>query len=120
MTGEHGFDQYCDNQVKNAARFRDGLVSEVYKKIRLDFSYPFWAEEYKKKSEIVHRSIHNSLDDDYCICDEDVHIPYGDCAFSTNSVDQINLMEFHIGSIQGDRADNLMRLKVFLVLLDDI
>jgi hypothetical protein len=120
LTGEHGYDQYCDNEVKNAARFRDGLVSEIYKEFRLDFSYPFWAEEYKKNSEIVYRSIHNSLGDEYCICDEDAHIPYGDGAFCSKSVDQINLMEFHIGPIQGDQADKLMRLKVFSVLLDDI
>jgi hypothetical protein len=49
------YDQYDDNDVKHAARFRDGLVSDAYEEFCQDLCHPSWAEEYKKHSETIFR-----------------------------------------------------------------
>ena len=53
--GNHEYDDYKNDEVRDAARFRDGLVSDIYKEFSRDFGFTIWADEYKKHSEVVFR-----------------------------------------------------------------
>jgi hypothetical protein len=101
-TGEHEYDQYEDVDVRDAARFRDGLVSDsdVYKEFREDFGW-IWKEEYKKYSEIVYRHQQGASQDTYPLCSPDAHTFHENNGLCNESIDQINLMRFHIDSIEG-------------------
>lgn len=120
-TGEHKYDLYYqDKEVKNAARFRDGLVSDVYKKFDEDFCYSFWADEYKKHSTIVYKYETGAPSVQHPFCTHDTHTIYLNNGLCSESIDQINLMAFHIDSIEGDQSQVIMRDKIFSVLRDDI
>jgi hypothetical protein len=68
-SGEHEYDKYKDADVRDAARFRDGLVSDsdVYKEFHEDFGYTYWEEEYKKHSEYIYRYLQEASAISYSI-----------------------------------------------------
>jgi hypothetical protein len=121
-SGEHEYDQYQNIEVKNAARFRDGLVSddEVYPQFSEDFCYSYWAEEYKKHSEVVYRHLRGAPSTTHPLCGADAHTTYENSILCSKSADEIELMQFHIQSIEGYQSQSLMRDKVLKVLSDDI
>jgi hypothetical protein len=120
-TGEHNYDLYYqDKEVKNAARFRDGLVSNVYKQFDQDFRYSFWADEYKKHSTIVYKYETGAPSVQHPFCTHDTHTTYLNNGLCSESIDQINLMVFQINSIEGDQSQVCIRDKIFSVLHDDI
>lgn len=121
-TSEHKYDQYHNVEVKYAARFRDGLVAdeEVYQQFSEDFCYSYWAEEYKKHSEVVYRHLRGTTPIMYPLCSVDAHTTYQNSIFCSKSSDQIELMQFHMQSLEGYQSQRLMRDKVLSVLSDDI
>jgi hypothetical protein len=122
LTGEHEYDQYQDADVEDAARFRDGLVSDsdFYKKIQEDYGYNHWTREYKKHSEIVYRHLEGASDDMDPLCGTDAHTFHGNNGLCSESIDRINMMQFHIKSVEGYQSQKVMRSKVFTLLYEDI
>ena len=69
--------QNFPKEIRVAARFRDGLVSDIYTEFYSDFCNGIWAKEYKKHSTIVFDYILENEEKEYfnenlCLKDEDI------------------------------------------------
>ena len=124
FNGKHKYDKY-DNEVKYAARFRAGLVSDIYTEFRQDFNYTYWAEEYKKQSEIVFRFLlakeeGETQDGEPKLCTNNTHTFTNNNALCHTTHYSFNLMQYHMAHIDGYQSQSYMRDKLFSMLRDDI
>ena len=127
--------EFKSKEIIDAARFRYALVSddEWEEGFGLESFYyafdqtGFWAKEYMKHSKIIF---------DYLIQEKDI---FGKCE-GTHKIDavrkgktestgfamcetahyEVALMRHHISNCSGDQSDKLWRIKVFLLLNDEI
>ncbi len=126
--------EFKSKEIIDAAQFRYALVSDdEWEENGLESFYyafhrtDFWAKEYKKQSKIIF---------DYLVQDKGV---FGKCE-GTHNIDaarqsktestgfalcetahyEVSLMRYHIGNCSGDQSDKLWRIKVFMLLNDEI
>jgi hypothetical protein len=112
---KHEYDSYPAD-IKYAARFRDGLVSDV-----VPINYGFYFENYKEQSEKVYRYLfRNTAKRELCngvkhpierIPVSESEYPKGLCASASEEID---LMGYHIDNVEGYQSQSLMRGKVSL------
>ena len=122
--GKHEYDEYSD-EVKHAARFRDGLVSDIYTEFREDFGYSYWTQEYKKHSTIVFRFLlakeeEEAQDEEHKLCTNNTHTFTNNNGLCHTALDSLNLMQYHMAHIEGYQSQSYMRDKLFSMLRDDI
>jgi hypothetical protein len=123
-TETHIYDEYNDPVVIQAARFRDGLVSDIYSQFNQEFGQ--WASKYKEQSEIEFQYLfakgeeesNDATDTQKCTDEHHVVVPMGtDNAgipkgLCQCSLHQVSLMNFHMSSVHGEQSQSCMRDKV--------
>lgn len=109
--------------VRDAARFRDGLVMDrdVYPEFMTDFSN-IWAMEYKKQSELHFRHLLSSVGpepEEVTLCLAGAHTCSA-AGLCDSASFQLRLMTFHLAFVEGYQSQSLIRDKVLMLLDDDI
>ena len=111
---QHEYDSYPAD-IRFAARFRDGLVSDM-----IPLNYGFYFENYKEQSEKVYRYLfRNAVKEEMCnnerhlierIPTSPIEFPKGLCITASEEID---LMSYHIDNVEGYQSQSLMRGKVW-------
>jgi hypothetical protein len=124
-TKMHEYDEYDDPKVIEAARFRDGLVSDIYDD-EYDNEMDVWANKFKKQSEIVYRyemakgekeskaatKTQKCTDEHHVVVPmgtDNTGIPKGLCQCS---LDQVFLMNYHMIHVEGHQSESYLSGKV--------